>query len=458
LPPFASQPILTLFDIKSRKQRLSWLKLWLFGTLLANLSIVSLLFCQRAVAQVPGVFFPSAVGPVQEGFAPFPGVAPSDLPFYQSQRSQLESELGFLRRPYLNVISAYANQSLLPRPGQMDSFTPAGLEYGFYPFKQSQVQLFYLPTIFGTARLNHPREFGEEYRGVFRFQPTDRLKLHLQVGLFHFGQTSRIDSGLLVLGAAGFNYTINDRLSVMGGFRRDILGSNFLATAGLNLPGTNTLVGRVTQELFYVIANARLTRKTALSFYYGGGIETGSKVKTNPFQQFSLYLTRPLYTADVNKHISLILPAYQFLAQSWRFDLSGNGIDTLTLPTDPAQRALALTAAQLGATSLPTPPGQKAPGVGGYFSPQLFYLSSFNILVAGHLAGPVYYAGGGGVAVGSSKFTFGHLDQVGFGGGANASIFYRLGRNVKQEHGWFFLQGSNTYRRQVFYSETKYYF
>lgn len=429
----------------------------------AALSFCLVLACffQAANAQVTGTFYPSAIGEIQQGFAPFPQAAPTDIPWPRNQLMQLQSDLRLLRKPYLNLISAYANQSLIQRAGQMDSFTPHLVEFGFFPARQSEVKLSYIPTIFGLAGLRSPRVFGQEFRGTFRTQPTDRLKLSAQLGLYNFVGSQYTKGGLGVVGAAGGTYALHDRARLTFGYRRDILGSSLLATAGLKLPGSGLFVGRVKQNLYFLIADLRPTRKSLVSLYYGFGNEVGYNEKTNPFQQFGIYTTRPIYQRVPESHLSLVLPSYQFIAQGWHNDLNsvGNSVLLTQPPTDPAVYQATLQSSLLGQTMIPPPAGAKpGPGVGGYFSPKQFYVNNCNLDIAGRLFGPVYYRGGVGIGFGSSKTSFSKLNHIGFGGGANAAISYRVGRHMIFEHGWYLLQSQTVYRRQILYSQTKFIF
>lgn len=427
---------------------------------LVLLSLVGSTCCQEARAQVTGTFFPTVLGEIQEpGRTPFPQLAPQGLPYGEQQMIQLQNEILLQRRPYLNFVSSYANQSLVGPEFQMDSFTPEICEFGFFPTLQSEVRFSYIPTIFGKAALHSPNVFGQEYRGAFNYQPTNRLKLSGRLGLYQFVQTGQVRGGLNVLGNLFAQYAINDRIHVTAGFRRDILGNSLLSTTGLNLPGTNELVGRDTQNLFFGLLDMRITPRTYLGLTYGGGIETGTRVRTNPFMQAGLSLTRSLYQRDVKDHVSNISFTYQLLELNWKYNLInvGNaGLQVATFP--PAQTEQMLHSARLGQTQIPASPGTKQAGVGGYYSPSAFLLNSWGLSATGRMLGPVYYRGGGGVSIGGGTSLTSGLQPGTFGGFANASIAARLNRHMVLENGWIFFQGASLYRRNVLYSQCRYFF
>jgi hypothetical protein len=425
------------------------MELWLTSSLIAILQSI-VFFGSPANAQVPGTFFPTALGEVQEGFTPFPQAAPEDLPYLETAPIQLESEMSASRRPYLNLVSSYANQSLLEPQGQLDTFTPAMSEFGFFPHPQAEVKLSYIPTIFGRAALRGPRVFGNEYRVTTKWQPTERLKLAGQLGLYQWYQSKAVSGGLDVLGAVSASYAVHDRVQLTGGYRRDILGNTLLSATGLNLVDNGALVGRVKQNLFYIIADFRPEKKTSLSLFYSGGVETGSKINGNGFQQGSLFLSRPLYSAPPTRHLSIIAPSYQFLIFNWNKDYSGIGNLALQVqpPNNPVDRFALIQSSRAGETSVDPDP---QPRVGGYFSPKAFMINAVNLNVAGRVAGPVYYRGGVGYSVTNSKNTFSKFSKVSPGYFANAALTYRFGKRAVQEHGWYFVQGENVYRRNVVY-------
>jgi len=419
------------------------------------------LWSQSASAQVTGTFFPTAVGEIQEpGRTPFPQLSSPQLPVAEQQMKQLENDMMLQRRPYLNFMSSYANQSQVQVPGQLDTFTPQIAEYGFFPTKQSETRFSYIPTIFGLAGLKSPRVFGQEYRVTYNSQPTTRLKFSNRLGLYQYAGTDKVSGGLNVLGVATGQYAINDRVHFTGGFRRDILGSTLLSATGINLPGTSENVGRVTQNLFFGLLDFRPTRKTYVGVSYGGGFDQGSHVKTNPFQQFGLSVSHPLYERESTRRLSLVNFTYQLLEFNWKYDLSSIGNTALQLqPFSPADTVAMADSAARGQTQIPASAGVRQAGVGGYFSPQKFWINSWGLGVAGRIAGPVYYRGGGGVAIGSSKGAGQtSLSPPGFGGFGNAAITARLNKHVVVENGWIYFQSQTVYRRQVLYSQCKYYF
>ncbi len=408
-------------------------------------------------AQVTGSFFPTAVGEIQEpGFSPFPQINAGQT-LATRQLAQLESELNFQRRPFITLGSTYANQSLMQTPGQMDSLTPSYVQAGFYPTKQLEVRLSYIPTIFGTARLQRPHVFGEEYRAAFHYQPTNRLRVNGQVGIYHYSGTDKVRSGENVLGVLASDYTLTDRIHLTAGFRRDILGSSLLATTGLNLPGTDKVVGRVTQNLFFGVADFKPTRRTYISLFGGGGFEQGTRIQTNPFYNLGLTTSRTLFQREATSHLSAVSFNYQFLMLGWKYDLSNIGNAALQVQPQPAAlRDQILISSQLGQTQLPAT--GKQPGVGGYFSPSIFVINSWGLGIGGRLFKQTYYRGGLGLAIGNAKTTAGAFNQTGFGGFANGAITYRISPRVVNETGAIFLQSQTTYRRAVFYNQAKYFF
>jgi hypothetical protein len=430
-------------SLKASAQRTP--KNWLACALLAATQ-AAVFFSDAASAQVPGTFFPSALGEVQEGFTPFPQSAPADLPYLETAPIQLESEMSASRRPYLNFISSYANQSLLQPQGQLDTFTPVMGEFGFFPNHQTEVKLSYIPTIFGRAGLRGPRVFGTEYRATSKWQPTERLKLAGQVGLYQWYRAKVASPGLDVLGAVSASYAVHDRVQLTAGFRRDILGNTLLSASGLNLVDNGAL-----------IADLRPDKKTTVSLLYSGGIETGHKMDGNGFQQGSLFITRPLYSAPSNRRISVIAPSYQMLMFSWAKDFSSVGNLALQTqpPTNPVDQFAMIQSSRAGQTSVDPNP---IPAVGGYFSPKAFMINAMNLNVAGRLAGPVYYRGGVGYSLTNAKDSFSKFSITKPGYFANTALTYRMGKRALQEHGWYFVQGDDVYRRNVLYSQTKIFF
>jgi len=426
---------------------------------IALLLALGLANCVKTPAQnVTGTFFPSAAGDAQEGPVPLSYQLRSDVPAVEAEALQLRGELDLARRPYISQVFAYANQSLVPRNLQLDTLTP-GMEFGFFPSAQTKVQLNYLPTIFGNQNFRGPHVFGQEFRATVSGQPTDKLRYSSQLGIF---QTARfghlVSGGAALVGAGSLSYAINDRLRVGGGYRRDILGNSILSATGLNLPGTSDLVGRVKQNLFFGSVEVKPTAKITVGGSYGGGFVEGHKVQTNPFQQFSLYGARPLIARKPGAHLQLLLPSYQFVGLGYQKDELGFGNLTLAAPTSTQAAVDRLSSSGAGMT---TPPGypKSAPKVGGYISPQQFYLNQFRLDSAGRIWKSLYYTAGGGIGTVNFKFagTPIHLDQTNVLGAANASLITRLGRRVRLEQGWYFLQFGEQYRRNIFYAQSKFY-
>jgi len=431
------------------------------GTVLFLIAcFVSIICPLKASAQVTGTFFPTALGDLQEpGRTPYPQLVPTEGPYARQQIMQLEKEVLLQRRPYVNLTTSYANQSLIAPPGQMDSFTPEAAEFGFFPTLQSEVRLSYIPTIFGLHGLHGPNVFGTEYRGAFRYQPTNRLRLWGQLGLFQFAKTRKVNGGLNVIGNFLGQYAITDHLRFTSGFRRDVLGASLLATTGLNLPQTNELVGRVTQNLFFGLLEYQPTRKTGLGLSFGGGFEQGTHVRTNPFMQFGLTAGHTFYQSDVRSHLSFVNLTYQLLEFNWKYNLSNIGNAELQVESLPAPQALPiLRSSLLRQTQIPA---KNQPGVGGYFSPQEFWIHSLGLGLGGKLIGPVYYRGGAGVGMGYSQQQFVNherLSNPGWGPFGTAAVTARLDRRTVAEVGWIFFQSQTVYRRTVLYTQCRHYF
>ncbi len=429
---------------------------WIFSLLLLLLSLAS----EPALAQITGTFFPTVIGEIQEGFTPYPLLPQADVPYYQAQALNFENEINYAQRPYFRTISAYANQSLLGPAAQMDSFSPQSTQFGFFPTRQSEVRLTYVPTIFGKAGLRGPRTMGQEFRVFGKYQPTDKLRLDAQLGLYQYVRTKEISGGFTVLGAAQASYLLHDRLRLTAGYRRDIVGSSLLATTGLNLPESGLLVGRVHQNFFYTIAHLRFTNKTSCSFTVGGGTETGTRLLTNPWFTGGAYLSRSIYSGPRNNFISNIFGSYQASVVAFKYDQSliGNAIFQVDPPQNLNARLAILRSSRLGNTAL-TPELERR--VGGYFSPSQQYIQGWGVGVNGHVIKNLYWRGACAMGIGTSAPNVGVTkDDLGvwsFGGSASSALTYRVGRSV-HEQGWYFLQGSTTYRRQVLYSQSKFFF
>ncbi|MBX9695024.1 MAG: hypothetical protein K2Z81_21750, partial [Cyanobacteria bacterium] len=381
--------------------------------------------------------------------------------YFQEQALRFEREIGKTQRPYFRLVSAYANQSLLSPAGQMDTFSPSTAQYGFFPNPQTEVRLSYVPTIFGRAALRGPRLMGQEFRGTVLCQPTDRLRLFSRLGLFQFVGTRTTSGGMTVLGAAGGSYQLNDRLRIGLGYRRDILGGNLLSAVGLNLPESGLLVGRIQQNYFYANASVRFTNKTSGSFSIGGGTDVGTRVKVNPWMRASSYLSRSLYSGRQDALVSGVYGSYQWLFNAFKYDESipGNAVFQVQPPQSLAARLAILKSSREGNTAL-TPELERR--VGNYFSPSQFYAHSWGLGVNGHLIKSVYWRGSVGLGIGTAAPNLGvqkdDTGVYGFGGGASAVVTYRLSHRSVHEQGWYFLQSALDYRRQVLYSQSKYFF
>jgi len=376
--------------------------------------------CLSADAQVTGTFFPSAAGDVQEGFVPLSYSLRSDVPAAEAQALQLRGELDLARRPYITQLNAYANQSLLPKALQLDTMTP-GVEAGFYPSLQTKIQFNYLPSIFGTAGLNRPRVFGQEFRLKVSGQPTDKLRYNVQLGLFQTARAQNVAGGIAVIGATGLSYAINDRIRVGGGIRRDILGNSILSAVGRNESDgdSSSLTGRVKQNTFFGTLDLRPTAKSLLSLNYGGGFVSGHRVLTNPFQQGGLAISRPVVARLPGSRLQLLLPSYSFFALGYKKDQYREA---------------------------------------GYFSPQKYFQNQVRLDAAGRLYKSVYYAAGGGLGTINFKSDRFDLGQTQILATANVALITRLSKRVRLEQGWYYLQFGNIYRRNVLYAQSKFYF
>lgn len=363
-----------------------------------------------------------------------------------------------MRRPYIKTHNAYSNQSLINVNGQLDTFTN-GIEAGAYVNKTTKLSAFYLPTIFGTAALKSPRFFGEEFRLAADGQPADRFKYHAQVGLFHYAGNKLTAPGMNVIGGTAASYRLHDWLRVSMGYRREILGNSVLSAIGLKLPLNGGLVGRSTQNTFFTSLDARpLGGKTLMSVFYGGGFVDGQKEKLNGFQQGGLYVSRLLRADKQDSHLAFLLPSYNFIFVGYQKDFLEYG-NLSQIPSNNVDENIArLVTSKQGLVRIPLPSDVKHADVGGYFSPQNFFINSLRLDGGGRLLGPIYYNAGGGLGVNNAKTTFGHLNQSQFTASANISLFYRVSNHLKFEQGWYFLQASNLYRRNILYAQTTYTF
>lgn len=416
--------------------------------------------CSSCLAQsVTGTFYPSTVGDIPEGNAPFRiSIPTSDEPFLLGQSKALKEELRLRRRPYIRTHSAYSNQSLLNINGQLDTFTN-GLEAGGYVGKNTKLSAFYLPTIFGAAALKSPRFFGEEYRIAVDGQPSNRFKYHSQLGLFHYAGNKETTPGLNVIGVSAASYRLHDWFRLSLGYRREILGNTVLSALGLKLPLNGGLVGRSTQNTFYTSLDSKvLGSKTFASVFYGGGFVDGRKEKLNLFQQGGLYVARPIRSEKQDAHLSYLMPSYNFIFIGYMKDFLEFGNLSRIPSNNVYENEARLLSSRKGLVQIPFSPETKHADVGGYFSPQKFFNNSFRLDGGGRILGPVYYNGGAGLGINNAKLTFSHLNQAQLVATANCSIYYRINNHLKFEHGWYYLQASNLYRRNILYTQTTYTF
>lgn len=406
----------------------------------------------QLIAQVPGTFSPSVYGDTSVTPLPVRVEVPAGTPPVKARAIVLREELEQSRRPYISTQTSYTNEPLGDFNNKLATITP-GLEMGFWPGRQTQVQFNYLPTIFG---LTKPRIAGQEWRLTVRSQPTTRFKYVLATGLFH--TYHNVENGVAVLGTAGGSYAINDRFRLGAEYRRDIVGDSRLSATGLNLQGSDELVGRIKRNRFSVGANWRPFARTDVDFRYSIGFDAGHKIQTNRFNEFSLRLGQTLIAREPGTRLQLLQPSYQFLATGFRKDLSGFGNLTLIPSDDKFENEARAKSSALGFTDLPLGQNEKRAGVGGYFSPQIFYLHSFRLDAAGRLIGPLYYKTGGSLGIQDFRDTFNNLAHPSMVATANAALTLQLNKHVTIEQGWFILQAANTYQRNVIYNVCRYTF
>jgi hypothetical protein len=164
---------------------------------------------------------------------------------------------------------------------------------------------------------------------------------------------------------------------------------------------------------------------------------------------------RTLIAKGKTARIQYLQPNYQFLALGYKRDQSGFG-NLSVLPTSDDQVVPRLVSSAQGQTQLPGVVNQ--PRVGGYFSPQQFYLNNFRLDAGGRLFGHTFYDAGAGLGIQNFKAIGNRLADSGLVGTANASLVTRLNRRVTVEQGFYFLQAVTSYRRYVLYNQVKYYF
>lgn len=395
---------------------------------------------------------PSVYGDVPTQPLPIQVRVPSGTPAIKKKILVLQEELEQSRRPYIGHIFSYANEPLDNQNNRVDTLTN-GLEAGFYPTRQTQVQFNYLPIIFGMPK---PTIYGHQYLATVRSQPTDRLRFFTTAGLVHtFNDTK---AGVGFIGGAGTTYAISDRIRVGADYRRDIVGDSRLSAVGLKIPENEALVGRVKRNKFSVGIFLRPTSRTNVSFRYGGGFDQGYRVITNPFQEFDFRVGQALVTKERTAHLQFLEPSYELFATGFKHDMSEFG-NLSRIPSDTQfENMTRYQTALQGQVARPLFLGERRATVGGYFSPQKFYLNSFRLDAGGRLLGPVFYRVGGSLGIQDFKNTFHNMGHVGIVGTANVALSARIGKHVSIEQGWLFLQAADTYQRNVIYTQTRYYF
>jgi hypothetical protein len=378
---------------------------------------------------------------------------PETIPFVKRKTLQLKDELEQARRPYLANIFSYTNEPLDTIDNKVDTITN-GVEFGFFPTRQTQVQLDFLPTIFG---LKQPRSYGHEYRATVKSQPTDRLRVVSSLGLFH--TFHNVKSGLAVIGSSGGSYSLTDRIRLNAEYRRDIVGDSRLSAVGRNLPYTDTLIGRVKRNQWSAGISLRPFTRTDVDFRYSLGFDKGHNLQANPFNEFSLRAAQTLVAKERGSALQLLQASYQLMALGFKYDQSAFGNTTLIAAKDKDEINGRIQQIAKGQIEAPRGEDEKRPQVGGYFSPQLFYSNSFRLDMAGKIVKtPLYYRLGGSLGLQDVKNTGSNLGHPGVLGTANASLSWRMGRHIAVEQGWYFLQAADTYQRNLIYNQTRYYF
>lgn len=407
--------------------------------------------CQAQVtgAYSPGVYNEPAYGPIPERRETLEQTPSSP----SLQAIQLSNEMEESRKAYIGTVSAFTNQSLVDRNFQLTTVTP-GVEFGFFPNEQTQVKLDYLPTLFG---LHNPLLAGEEFRGTILGQPTNRLRYVASLGLYHTFPRL-IEPSLSILGQLGARYAITDRIAVRADFSRYLIANSRLTATGLNLPLTDTLVGPVKANQFTAGLDVRPTAKTEISCDYSLGFFEGQRIATNFFQEGNFRIGRTILSREREAHLQFVQPSYQLLILNFAHDLSGFGNASLIPSSDPAENLARLRSSLAGQTSLPNVPYMPVAGVGGYFSPQIYFLNNLRIDAGGRLFKQVFYDVGGGLGPQNFKDVSTRLDHTQLVGTANFSIIAKVSKHVTIEQGAYFLQAGNVYRRYVLYQQSRYYF
>lgn len=428
-----------------------------FGSAITLTLCTTFLSCIAAAAQVPGSFAPSVYGEPATGPLPLSINYSETLPFLKRKSLELKEQLEQSRRPYLANIFSYTNEPIDTFDNKVDTITN-GVEFGFYPTRQTKVELDFLPTIFG---LHEPRIYGHEYRATVRAQPTDRLRYFTSLGLFH--TFHNVNSGLAVIGGSGVSYALTDRIRVSTEYRRDIIGDSRMSAVGRNIPYTDVLVGRVKRNRWSFGTDLRPFTKTEVNFRYSLGFDKGHNVKANPWQEFSLRAAQTLVAKEPGHLLQLLQASYQFIATGFKYDESGFGNTTSEVTYDPKKNVERInniiSSIARGELEVPRGKNEKRPLIGGYFSPQLFYSNSFRLDMAGKITkSPFYYKLGGSLGTQDLKNLGQNLGHPGILATSNASLSWRMGRHVTVEQGWYFLQASNNYQRNVIYNQTRYYF
>ncbi|MBX9688555.1 MAG: hypothetical protein K2X27_17735 [Candidatus Obscuribacterales bacterium] len=410
------------------------------------------LFVLPAKAQVPGTFSPSVYGDTQVAPLPVRVEIPPGTPLVKARAIQLKEDIESAQRPYISSVVSYSNEPVSNFNNKLATITP-GLEFGFSPNRRSQLKFNYLPTVFG---LSQPRIGGQEWRLSYKNQPTDRFRYVSSLGLFNTFHNVR--NGVALLGNSGFLYTLTDRIRVGAEYRRDIVGDSRLSATGLNLPASNELVGRVKRNRFSLGLSLRPTARTDIDFRYTLGFDAGHKITTNRFNEFSFRVGKSIIAKEPGAHLQLFQVSYQLLATGFRKDLSGFGNLSLTPSKDYYENQARLISSARGNTNLAPGINEKRAGVGGYFSPQIFYLNSIRLDTAGRLIGPLSYRMGGSIGTQDFKDTFNNLGHPTIVGTANVALIWQLNRHITIEPGWYFLQAANTYQRNVIYNNFRYTF
>jgi hypothetical protein len=187
---------------------------------------------------------------------------------------------------------------------------------------------------------------------------------------------------------------------------------------------------------------------------YTAGIFEGRKIATNFFQEGNFRIAQTVISHERTDHLQYLQPNYQLLVLGFAHDLSGFGNTSMLPSNDIATNITTLQSSALGQTALPG----TSPGVGGYFSPKVYFLNNFRLDAGGRLIKHIFWDLGGGM--GPQNFdTIGNpLHRTTLVGTFNGSLICRVSKHITLQQGVYFLQAGRSYRRCVVYQQCRYYF